>query len=75
MSAGNRSSILGDVKVDIEQKEHVVSECPISASQIQRLFETLRDLNAAQMDQLNKSMRRKIDWRLMPTIRIMFLMN
>ncbi|KAF2174006.1 hypothetical protein M409DRAFT_62190 [Zasmidium cellare ATCC 36951] len=51
------------------------TELQPSPSQIQSRFETLRDLDDEQMATLNKKLLRKIDWRLMPTITIMFLMN
>jgi len=78
MAAKNHSSRgLEDVKVDIEQKELAVSDQdgPISAYEIQGRFDTLRDLTTTQMDELNVRVRRKVDWRLMPTITIMFLMK
>ncbi|KAH7411244.1 major facilitator superfamily domain-containing protein [Cadophora sp. MPI-SDFR-AT-0126] len=62
-------------KVDIEQKEYAIPNGPLSPLEIQGRFDSLRDLSAQQMDDLNKQVRRKIDWRLMPTITIMFLMN
>ncbi len=47
----------------------------VSPSAIQARFETLRDLDDEQMAALNKRLLRRIDWRLMPTITIMFLMK
>lgn len=44
-------------------------------AQIQHTFETLRDLSNEQMTELNKAVRRRIDWRLMPCITLMFLMK
>ncbi|KXJ90085.1 MFS transporter [Microdochium bolleyi] len=43
--------------------------------EIQARFESLRDLSPAQMEALNKKVVSKIDWRLMPMITIMFLLN
>lgn len=73
--ASDTSNRVEDIKVDIEQKEHAVHDGPITPYDIQARFDTLRDLNTTQMDDLNKKVRRKIDWRLMPTITIMFLMK
>ncbi|KAI2484909.1 MFS transporter [Pyrenophora tritici-repentis] len=47
----------------------------ITALQIQARFDTLRDLDADQMAALNKKLVKKLDWRLMPCITLMFLMN
>ncbi|KAK4498337.1 hypothetical protein PRZ48_010995 [Zasmidium cellare] len=61
-----------DEKIDVVVN---ATELPPSPSQIQARFETLRDLDDEQMATLNKELLRRIDWRLMPTITIMFLMN
>lgn len=42
---------------------------------IQARFELLRDLSDAEMERLNKGLVKKIDWRMMPTITLMFLMR
>ncbi|KAH8722354.1 MFS transporter [Phaeosphaeriaceae sp. PMI808] len=47
----------------------------ITPQQIQSRFETLRDLSEEQMTALNKKLVSKLDWRLMPCITLMFLMN
>ncbi|KIW14293.1 hypothetical protein PV08_07075 [Exophiala spinifera] len=47
----------------------------LTPAQIQHRFETLRDLDDEQMAALNKKVVKKIDWRLMPCITLMFLMN
>ncbi|KAK5058677.1 hypothetical protein LTR84_010941 [Exophiala bonariae] len=44
-------------------------------AQIQHRFDTLRDLSDEQMTALNKKVLKKIDWRLMPCLTLMFLMN
>jgi UDP-N-acetylglucosamine pyrophosphorylase len=64
-----------DVKVDIEQHEHALSDGPVSSYEIQGRFDSLRDLSSTQMGDLNKRVRSKIDWRLMPAITVMFLMK
>ena len=46
-----------------------------SPAAIQARFTTLCDLNDDQMAELNKRVLRRIDWRMMPTITIMFLLK
>lgn len=71
-------------KVDAEKVERMSTEKidvaietteDVSPAAIQARFDTLRDLDETQMAALNKKLLRRIDWRLMPTITIMFLMN
>jgi hypothetical protein len=45
-----------------------------SPREIQSRFDLLRDLSEPEMEVLNKRVLRKVDWRMMPTITIMFLM-
>lgn len=47
----------------------------ITPRDIQARFDLLRGLTDAEMEKLNKSVVRKIDWRMMPTITMMFLMR
>ncbi|KAL2669903.1 hypothetical protein Neosp_015069 [[Neocosmospora] mangrovei] len=47
----------------------------IAPEEIQARFELLRHLSADQMETLNKSVRSKIDWHMMPWVTLMFLMN
>lgn len=47
----------------------------VTPASIQAQFPTLVDLNEEQMAALEKKLVRRLDWRLMPTITIMFLMN
>ncbi|RTE77210.1 hypothetical protein BHE90_008331 [Fusarium euwallaceae] len=47
----------------------------IAPVEIQARFELLRHLSADQMETLNKSVRSKIDWHMMPWVTLMFLMN
>lgn len=47
----------------------------ITPRDIQARFDLLRDLSDAEMEELNKSVVKKIDWRMMPTITMMFLMR
>lgn len=47
----------------------------ITPRDIQARFDLLRDLSDAEMDKLNRRLVKKIDWRMMPTITLMFLMR
>jgi hypothetical protein len=60
---------------DVEFKEVATESSNITPQQIQARFEALRDLSEEQMTILNKKLVRKIDWRLMPCITLMFLMK
>lgn len=55
--------------------ETVESLETVSPQAIQQRFSTLASLDDEQMAALHKRMLRRIDWRLMPTITIMFLMK
>lgn len=57
--------------------KEVVAErtAQITPQQIQARFETLRHLSEEQMAALNKQLVKKLDWRLMPCITLMFLMK
>lgn len=61
---------------DAELKEIVADhQVQITPQQIQARFESLRDLTEEQMTALNKQLVKKLDWRLMPCITLMFLMK
>ena len=62
-------------KADVEFKEVSAESHNITPQQIQARFETLRHLSEEQMTVLNKRVVRKLDWRLMPCITLMFLMK
>lgn len=47
----------------------------IPPTEIQARFDTLRDLSADQMAALNRHVVRKVDWKMMPMLTVMFLMN
>jgi len=64
-----------DAKVDIELRENALVNGLASPFEIQGRFDTLRDMTPEQMTALNKQVVRKIDWRLMPAITVMFLMK
>jgi hypothetical protein len=42
---------------------------------IQASFDTLRGLSRDDLEALEKHLVRKVDWRMMPTITVMFLMR
>jgi hypothetical protein len=58
-----------------EFKEVAVGSGQITPRQIQARFETLKDLTEEEMVALNKRLVKRIDWRLMPCITLMFLMK
>lgn len=62
-------------KADVELKEFTEGNFHITPQQIQSRFDLLRDLSEEQMAALNKKLVRKLDWRLMPCITLMFLMK
>ena len=62
-------------KADVEFKEVSAESHKITPQQIQARFETLRHLSEERMTVLNKRVVRKLDWRLMPCITLMFLMK
>lgn len=67
--------IADEKKADVEFKEVSAESHHITPQQIQSRFETLRHLSEDQMTALNKKLVRKLDWRLMPCITLMFLMK
>ncbi|KAK0387025.1 hypothetical protein NLU13_5339 [Sarocladium strictum] len=65
-----------DEKLEAAQYvENVPTGQYVSPLEIQARFPTLRHLNEEQMDTLNKKVRSIIDWRMMPAVTLMFLMN
>ncbi|KAJ9668716.1 hypothetical protein H2201_000960 [Coniosporium apollinis] len=67
--------MIANSKANVELREVAVEGPLITASQIQSRFNTLQDLSHEQMVTLNRKVVKKIDWRLMPCVTIMFLMN
>jgi hypothetical protein len=67
---------LGEAEVaDVKLSDHTEDAgYQNSPREIQSRFDLLRDLSEAEMETLNKTVLRKVDWRMMPTITIMFLM-
>ena len=55
--------------------DHIDYVNEVDPSIIQASFDTLRGLNREDLDALEKGLLRKIDWRMMPTITVMFLMR
>ena len=65
-------------KAESEFKENVsevFANHNITPREIQDRFETLRGLNQEEMVALNKKVLKIMDWRLMPSITLMFLMK
>lgn len=48
---------------------------PITPNEIQQRFSLLQNLSGEQMEILNKKVVKKLDWRMMPCITMMFLMS
>jgi hypothetical protein len=66
----------GDEKLEAAQYVETVNDgAYVSPLEIQARFATLRHLSEEQMDELNKRVRRRIDWRMMPAVTLMFLMK
>ena len=70
------------MKGHIHEKEHAetaVAQNPtgiyVSPEEIQGRFDLLRDLSSEQMNELNIRVRKKIDWRMMPIVSLMYLMK
>lgn len=70
MSTGNEKD-----GASVKAEAEIVESINLTPAQIQHRFDTLRDLSDEQMLALNKRVLKKIDWRLMPCITIMFLMR
>ncbi|KEF62002.1 uncharacterized protein A1O9_03574 [Exophiala aquamarina CBS 119918] len=77
--AQGRSAVPSIIDHDEKSKTQVETQqieiYVLRPAQIQHRFDRLRDLNDEQMTALNKRVVKKIDWRLMPCITLMFLMN
>jgi hypothetical protein len=70
------TTVAADKKtVDAEFKEVAPQSQLVTPQQIQARFDTLRDLSEEQMSKLNKQLVKRLDWRLMPCITLMFLMK
>jgi hypothetical protein len=63
-----------ETKVGAHVEDTHIAGYTNSPREIQSRFDLLRDLNEEEMQNLNKTVLSKVDWRLMPTITIMFLM-
>ncbi|EAU30836.1 conserved hypothetical protein [Aspergillus terreus NIH2624] len=62
-------------KVEVDHKEDVAQSGALTPAQLQAMFPTLRDLSEDEMQALNRRVVKIIDWRMMPCITLMFLMN
>jgi len=70
------TNIVNEKMAGSEFKEVAVeTQHRITPQQIQGRFELLRDLSEEQMTKLNKQLVKRLDWRLMPCITLMFLMK
>ncbi|KAG9254450.1 major facilitator superfamily domain-containing protein [Emericellopsis atlantica] len=63
-----------ELEEQVEERQPVEGAY-IAPEEIQARFPLLRDLSKEQMDALNKKVVSKIDWRMMPCVTLMFLMN
>ncbi|KAL4892460.1 major facilitator superfamily domain-containing protein [Aspergillus ambiguus] len=66
---------MAEDKVEVDHKENVSQSTALTPAQLQALFPTLRDLTDDEMRDLNHRVVKIIDWRMMPCITLMFLMN
>jgi hypothetical protein len=75
MTTDKQIDIVDEKMADHEFKEVAAKNGHITPQQIQARFELLRHLSEEQMTALNKQLVKRIDWRLMPCITLMFLMK
>ncbi|KAB2573365.1 putative transporter [Lasiodiplodia theobromae] len=68
------SGAMDEKNIHVLHQENKPSDLTL-AEKIQARYETLQGLSKSEMDALNRQVRRKLDWRLMPCITLMFLMN
>lgn len=64
-----------DIEMDPKKDVGVSMIEDVSPASLQSQFDTLRDLDDEQMAGLQKRLVRKLDWRMMPTITVMFLLK
>jgi hypothetical protein len=62
-------------KMEVSEFKEEVVDYNITPQMIQSRFDLLRDLSEEQMASLNKQLVKRLDWRLMPIITLMFLMK
>jgi hypothetical protein len=62
-------------KMEVSEFKEEVVDYNITPQMIQSRFDRLRDLSEEQMASLNKQLVKRLDWRLMPIITLMFLMK
>ena len=76
MTEKRSADFIDEKTADAEFKEVIADRnVQITPQQIQARFETLCHLSEEQMTALNKQLVKKLDWRLMPCITLMFLMK
>lgn len=66
---------MSEEKTEVDHKEAISQPVGRTPAEIQAEFPTLRDLTEDEMRDLNRAVVRKIDWRMMPCITLMFLMK
>ncbi|KND89437.1 putative transporter [Tolypocladium ophioglossoides CBS 100239] len=79
----NPANVGGTVPDDPDATEKVEAQCfenlptgaYISPREIQARFDTLRHLSGDDMATLDARVRRRVDWRMMPCVSLMFLMS
>lgn len=64
-----------DIEMDPKKDVGVSMIEDVSPAGLQSQFDTLRDLDNEKMVGLEKKLVRKLDWRMMPTITVMFLLK
>ncbi|SPO07461.1 probable permeases of the major facilitator superfamily [Cephalotrichum gorgonifer] len=77
-SSKEKSGVGGITGTEVQTHDHIEEKSPtpgqITPYEIQQRFSLLQDLSNEQMARLNNSVVRKLDWRMMPCITLMFLM-
>ncbi|CAI6099440.1 hypothetical protein V2G26_004117 [Clonostachys chloroleuca] len=59
----------------IHEVESVSGQRQLTPLEIRARFDTLRDLSEEQVEELNKKFVKKLDWKMMPMVTVMFLLN
>jgi hypothetical protein len=73
-SADNKEALENEKRIeDVSTSPNAEGYIPPEV--IQARFELLRDLGPDEMAALNKRVVKKIDWRMMPCVTLMFLMK
>lgn len=64
---------VGEIEDQVDAKTNPLEE--VTPRAIQNRFDLLRDLTDEEMEALDKRVVKKLDWRMMPIITIMYLMR